>query len=333
MKKTTLKTLFAFATLLFISCASEENATTTPEAADPRLPNQEVFKPAIQLVPKTLTGKSTGKSTVTSGKHLVKELSFRVTQDPQGNEVRSSITDNRYSYDSHGRLHSVDRYKNDALYSNLTKFEFNDTNQVTSTYYADIVAEINSGGFISKVTAPDGTITDIFYDEIGRDIKEVENGTYIQEIDHLEPNGDYSVIEVTNPQSLTYLYSYVGNKVLVDIVQTQKNFATLKEGTTTNEYEYKDKITNITYELTVDYTKAGVYSSEPIFRCYIYNWMHILDWKYKAVSNGVTEYEQKYVYEYTYDADGYLTESKRTRTNILYPDVPPYITKTLYTYE
>jgi len=333
MKKITLKTILAFTTLLFISCASEEHATSQTEASDSRLPNQEVYKPAIQLVPKNLTAKSTGKSAVTSGKHLVKELSFRVTQDPQGNEVRSSITDNRYSYDSHGRLHSVDRYKNDALYFNLTKFNFNDANQVTNTYYADIVAEINSGGFISKVTAPDGTITDIFYDEIGRDIKEVENGTYIQELDQLDANGDYSVIEVTNPQSLTYLYSYVGDKVFVDIVQTQKNFATLKEGTTTNEYEYKDKITNITYELTVDYTKAGVYSSEPIFRCYIYNWMHILDWKYKAVSDGVTEYEQRYDYEYTYDADGYLTESKRTRTNILYPEVPPYVTKTLYTYE
>lgn len=333
MKKTILRTFLAFTTILFISCASEENASGEPVVTDPRLPNQENFKPAIQLVPKTLTVKSTGKSAVTSGKRLIKELSFRVTQDPQGNEVRSSITDNRYTYDSNGRLHSVDRFTNNEFYKNITKFNFNDANQVTSTYYADIVAEINSGGFISKVTAPDGTITNIFYDEIGRDIKEVENGTYVQELEHLEPNGNYSVIEVTNPQSQTYLYSYVGNKVFVDIVQTQKNFATLKQGTTTSEYEYKDKITNITYELTVDYTKAGIYSSEPVFRCYIYNWMHILDWKYKAVSNGVTEYEQKYVYEYTYDADGYLTESKRVRTNILYPDTPPYVTKTLYTYE
>ena len=333
MKKTILRTFLAFTTLLFISCASEENTTAEPEAADPRLPNQEVFKPAIQLIPKSKAGKSTGKSAETTGKRLVKEFSFRITKDLQGNEVRSNITDNRYTYDSNGRLHSVDRFNNNEFYKNITKFNFNAANQVTSTYYANIVAEINSGGFISKVTAPNGTVTDIFYDEIGRDIKEVENGTYIQEINHLESNGDYSIVEVSNPQSITYLYSYVGNKVHVDIVQTQKNFATLIEGAPNQEYEYKDKISTITYDLTVDYTKAGIYSSEPIFRCYIYNWMHIIDWKEKAVSGGETEYEIKYDYEYVYDADGYLTESKRTQTNILYPEAKPIVTKTLYSYE
>jgi len=58
--------------------------------------------------------------------------------------------------------------------------------------------------------------------------------------------------------------------------------------------------------------------------------MHIIDWKEKAVSGGETEYEIKYDYEYVYDTDGYLTESKRTKTNILYPEAKPVVTKTLY---
>ncbi|WP_337965054.1 hypothetical protein [uncultured Flavobacterium sp.] len=331
MKKIILKTLLAFTTLLFVNCQSNED-TASAQVIDPRLPNQEVFKPAIQLVPKTQAAKSTGKYAPTT-KHLVKMYSFRLSKDQAGNDVQTNITDNRYSYDSKGRLNSVDRYRNNQLYKNITKFNFNDANQVTSTYYADIVAEINSGGFISKVTGSDGTVTDIFYDEIGRDIKEVANGTYFQEIEKLEDNGEYSYTEVENPLTATYLYTYEGNKVFVNIVQTEKNYGTLKPGTTTSEYEYKDKITNITYELTVDYTKAGIYSSEPIFRCYIYDWMHIVDWKFKAVSNGVTEYEQRYDYEYVYDADGYLTESKRTTTNIANPLATPYVLKTLYTYE
>lgn len=65
--------------------------------------------------------------------------------------------------------------------------------------------------------------------------------------------------------------------------------------------------------------------------------MHIIDWKEKAVSGGETEYEIKYdyeyVYEYVYDTDGYLTKSKRTKTNILYPEAKPVATKTLYSYE
>ncbi|TPG44003.1 hypothetical protein [Flavobacterium pectinovorum] len=332
MTKIILKTTLAFIALLFVNCASNDDNTVTPEVVDPRLPNQELFKPAIQLVPKKQTAKSTGKSALTT-KRLVKMYSFRLAKDQTGNEIQTNISDNRYTYDSKGRLNSVDRFKNNEFYKNITKFNFNDANQVTSTYYADIVAEINSGGFISKVTAPDGIITDITYDEIGRDIKEVANGTYTQEIEKLEENGDYTYTTVTNPFSATYLYSYDGNKVFVNIVQTEKNFGTIKEGSTTSEYEYKDKVTNITYELTVDYTKAGVYSSEPIFRCYIYDWMHIVDWKFKAVSNGVTEYEQRYDYEYVYDADGYLTESKRTTTNIANPLATPYVLKTLYTYE
>lgn len=332
MKKITLKALLICTVMALFSCSNEEKTPIIPEASDPRLPNQSDFKPAIQLIPKTIASKSTGK-TASTEKHLIKEYSFRLVKDQSGNEIQTNITDNRYSYDSKGRLHSVDRYRNNEFYKNITKFDFNDANQVTSTYYADIVAQINSGGYISKVTAPDGTITDISYDEIGRDVKEVENGTYIQELDQLESNGEYSVIEVTNPQSTTYLYSYIGNKVTVNIVQTLKNFATLKTGTTTAEYTYKDKITNITYELTVDYTKAGIYSSEPIFRCYIYNWMHIIDWKITAVSNGVTEYELRYDYEYVYDANGYLTESKRTTTNIATPLSTPYVLKTFYTYE
>jgi hypothetical protein len=332
MKQIILKILLAFITLLFVNCANNEDAPTTPEVSDPRLPNQVLFKPAIQLVPKKQTAKSTGKSALTS-KHLVKQYAFRTSKDQSGNEIQTNITDNRYTYDSKGRLNSVDRYKNGELYFNLTKFNFNDANQVTSTYYTDIVAEINSGGFISKVTGSDGTITDITYDEIGRDVKEVANGTYTQEIEKLEENGEYTFTEVTNPLSATYAYSYNGNKVFVNIVQTEKNFGTIKEGSTTSEYEYKDKVTNITYELTVDYTKAGIYSSEPIFRCYIYDWMHILDWKIKAVSEGMTEYEMRYDYEYIYDEDGYLTESKRTTTNIANPLAKPYVLKTLYTYE
>lgn len=332
MKKIILKSLLVFITLLFVNCASNDDNTVTPEVVDPRLPNQELFKPAVQLVPKKQTAKSTGKSAATT-KRLVKLYSFRLAKDQAGNDIQTNISDNRYTYDSKGRLNSVDRYKNNEFYFNLTKFNFNDANQVTSTYYADIIAEINSGGFISKVTGSDGTITDITYDEIGRDIKEVANGTYTQIIEKLEENGEYTYTTVTNPLSATYLYSYDGNKVFVNIVQTEKNFGTIKEGSTTSEYEYKDKVTNITYELTVDYTKAGIYSSEPIFRCYIYDWMHIIDWKIKAVSNGVTEYEYKYDYEYVYDADGYLTESKSTRTNIANPLATPYVLKTLYTYE
>lgn len=331
MIKTTLKVFLVFTTMLFIGCSSDENPTTTPEVViDPRLPNQELFKPAIQLVPKAATAKTTGKTTA-AAKRLVKEFSFRVTKDDQGNEVQSNPTDNRYLYDSKGRLHSVDRYRNGEFYKNITKFEFNDANQVTSTYYADIVAEINSGGFISKVTSPAGTVTDIFYDEIGRDIKEVENGTYTQEIETVVDEENI-ITAVKNPQTATYLYTYTGNKVYVNIVLTQKNYARAKENGDNIEYEYKDKITETTYELTVDYTKAGIYSSEPIFRCYIYNWMHILDWKIKAVSEGVTEYEFKYDFDYVYDANGYLTESKRTTTNIANPGTPS-VTKTLYTYE
>lgn len=59
--------------------------------------------------------------------------------------------------------------------------------------------------------------------------------------------------------------------------------------------------------------------------------MLIIDWKEKAVSGGETQYEIKY--EYVYDTDGYLTESKRTKTNILYPEAKPVATKTLYSYE
>ena len=65
--------------------------------------------------------------------------------------------------------------------------------------------------------------------------------------------------------------------------------------------------------------------------------MHIIDWKEKAVSGGETEYEIKYEIkydcEYVYDTNGYLTESKRTQTNILYPEAKPIVTKTLYSYE
>lgn len=56
MKKIILKTLLAFTALLFVNCQSNDDSTKT-EAIDPRLPNQEVFKPAIQLVPKKQTAK------------------------------------------------------------------------------------------------------------------------------------------------------------------------------------------------------------------------------------------------------------------------------------
>jgi hypothetical protein len=259
-------------------------------------------------------------------------LIFDVYTDDNGQEVHENFTDRRYSYDAKGRLHSVDKYIDGQLYKNITKFDFDDANKVTNTYYADIVAEINNGGFISKVTAPGGTVTDIFYDEIGRDVKEVENGTYTQIIQELQPDGSYEAVSVVKPKTATYLYTYADNKVFVNIVSTQKNYA--KRVTTNNviSYTIADRVVETTYELTIDYTKAGIYSSEPIFRCYIYNWMHILDWKVKAVSEGVTMFELKYEYDYKYDANGYLIESNQKTTDLSAPS-EHILTRTLYTYE
>lgn len=334
MYKTTLKVFLSFTAILFMSCSSEENSTTPETVNDSRLPDQEVFKPAIQLVPKTLlntTAKSTAKSAETSNKHLTSEISYRISKDNLGNEIESNPSENRYSYDNKGRLQSIDRYRNNAFVGNISKFDFNDANKVIKTYYADIVAEINNGGFISKVTSTDGTVTDIFYDEIGRDIKEVENGTYKVYLDEIDKNGNLTnQTAYVNEQKTTYIYSYKGNKVFVNIEMNQKKYPRIVKD---NQYEFKDKTTTITYELTVDYTKAGIYSSEPIFRCYIYNWMHILDWKTKSVSEGITEYEMRYDYEYIYDEDGYLKQSKRTTTNILNPNSPLSITKTNYWYK
>ncbi|PWB24477.1 hypothetical protein DCO46_11555 [Flavobacterium sp. HTF] len=318
--------------MLVISCSNEEKPSTTPQATDPRLPNQENFKPAIQLVPKAVTAKSTGKSTETKQQRLVKELVFDVVTDDNGAEIHENFTDRRYTYDAKGRLHSVDKYIDGQLFKNITKFDFDDAHKVTNTYYADIVAEINSGGYISKVTAPSGTVTDIFYDEIGRDVKETEKGTYTQIIQELQPDGSYEAVSVTKPKTATYLYSYVDNKVFVNIVTTQQNYA---KRVTTNgviSYTFADRVVETTYELTVDYTKAGVYSSEPIFRCYIYNWMHILDWKIKAVSEGTTMYELHYEYDYKYDTNGYLTESNLKITDLSAPSEQT-LTRTLYTYE
>jgi hypothetical protein len=333
MKKITLGILLVIAPMLLISCSKDETAgLSDPIANDPRLPNQKVFKPAIQLVPKTLTGKLTGKSSGTQ-QHLIKEFSYDITKDSFGNEIHDNFNDKRYSYDSRGRLHSVDKYFEDNTIKNITKFDFDDANKVVKTYYADIVAEINGDGYISKVTAPNGTITDIFYDEIGRDIKEVENGTYTQRLQQIQPDGTYLTVTVANPKTATYLYSYVGNKVFVSIVTTQKNYS---KGTAVNgimNYTVKDRIIETTYELTVDYTKSGIYSSEPIFRCYIYNWMHILDWKIKSIYDGIpAPSEIKLDYGYVYNDNGYLTESTITQTSSN-PDITPTITKTIYTYE
>ncbi|HEU4790149.1 MAG TPA: hypothetical protein VFS71_10715 [Flavobacterium sp.] len=318
--------------MLFISCSKDEtlNEPSDPTVKDPRLPNQEEFKPAIQLVPKTLTGRSAKKST--TQQRLIKEFSFDVTTDDLGNEVHNNSIDRRYSYDSKGRLHSVDRYDDDIFIRNITKFDFDDANKVVNTYYSDIDAQINESGYISKVIAPNGTITDIFYDEIGRDIKEVEVGTYTQRLQQLQPDGTYLTLAVTKPKTATYLYSYIGDKVLVNILTTQKNYSKPITIDGNISYVTKDRIVETTYELTVDYTKSGVYSSEPIFRCYIYNWMHILDWKIKSVTEGVTLYEIKYDYDYVYDTNGYLTESNLTITDINSSNKPT-LTRTIYTYE
>ncbi|MEA9412209.1 hypothetical protein [Flavobacterium sp. PL02] len=335
MKKTTLGILLIALPMLFINCSKDESSTVpspqTVQTPDPRLPNQEVFKPAIQLVPKSLTGKVTGKSTATK-QRIVKELIFRVTKDQLGNEVQNELKENRYLYDSKGRLYSIDRYIKDKFIGIISKYEFDAADKVTKAFHGNTPVEINSGGYITKTTGNDGGIMDIYYDEIGRLAKEVETGTYEQEIEHQGPDGNYTYETVTNPKTATYLYNYVDNKVFVNILLTEKNYSTAKETPTGIEYIIKDKITEITYELTIDYAKAGIYSSEPIFRCYIYNWMHILDWKVKAVSEGVTEYELRYDYEYVYDSNGYLKESKQTTTRASQPD-HPLVMKTLYTYE
>ncbi|MEO6173516.1 MAG: hypothetical protein ABIP27_00045 [Flavobacterium circumlabens] len=333
MKKITLGILLIALPLFFPSCSSEENATiTTPEAADPRLPNQTEFKPAIQLVPKKSTAKTTGKLAETKPQHLVKELVSDIYKDDSGNDVEENFRERRYSYDTKGRLHSIDKYIDNELIGNISKFDFNDADKVINTYYSDIVAVINNDGFISKVTAPNGTVTAIFYDEIGRDIKEVENGFYTQRLNQLQPDGNYLQVVVTNPQSATYLYSYVDNKVFVTIVTLQKNYSKRVVTDGALSYIVKDREVQTTYELTVDYTKAGIYSSEPIFRCYIYNWMHILEWKAKSVSEGVTLYETRNEYDYKYDANGYLTESIVKVIDLAYPD-EKNVTKTIYTYE
>ncbi|MFH6946232.1 hypothetical protein [Flavobacterium sp. FlaQc-50] len=334
MKKTTLVFLLITLPLLFTSCASDENApaTPTPDVVDPRLPNQEVFKPAIQLIPKKTAAKTTGKSTETAPHRLIKEVVSDIIKDDNGNEIEENLRERCYTYDSRGRLHSIDKYTDNLLVGNITKFDFNEANQVTNAYYADIVTEINSSGFISKVTAPNGNVTDIYYDEIGRDIKEVENGTYTQRILQQQPDGSYLQVPVTNPVNTTYLYTYVGNKVFVNITSLQKNYSKRVVTNGVTSYVVKDRTVDTTYELTVDYTKAGIYSSEPIFRCYIYNWMHILDWKIKAVSEGVTLYEMRNEYDYKYDTNGYLTESTVKVIDLAYPDEKT-VTKTVYSYE
>ena len=62
MKKITLKALLICTVMALFSCSNEEKTPIIPEASDPRLPNQSDFKPAIQLIPKTIASKSTGKT-------------------------------------------------------------------------------------------------------------------------------------------------------------------------------------------------------------------------------------------------------------------------------
>lgn len=99
----------------------------------------------------------------------------------------------------------------------------------------------------------------------------------------------------------------MGDKIFIETIDNQKGYITVTRTDNGIIKNIKDRITKVTYEITVDYNKAGIYSSEPIFRYDYTKWLHSKEWKIKTEIEGGVTTMYKYGFDYNYDKDGYLT--------------------------
>lgn len=311
MKKITFLILF-INTTLFVSCSSNEEDSNTiepiqPEVIDPRLPNQEIFKPAVWLITKN-------DNKLEIRKHLVKAITQTVTKDAQGNDVPYNYGETQFSYDSKGRLSSVDSNANtgqDVLY-NVVKYNYS-TNELISVKYPNDVVEINDKGYISKITDNNGKILNLYYDEIGRLIRQEGIIPYNQEL-FVNPDGSYETYPLGKKESKT-LYKYVDDKIFIDISEIQKDYITHTRTENGVIKTIKDRTLQTTQEVTVDYSKAGIYSSEPIFRRNFGDWLHLREAKIKVITDGVKGSDYSISYDSNYDSNGYLTQINQILTD------------------
>lgn len=306
MKKITFIILFV-STTLFISCSSNEdssveNPTKTPEVIDPRLPNQKLFRPAVKLFPKKENLKSITKLTAAT-----------ISQDILGNEVKNDISEINYSYDSKGRLNSIDKKSNFIDFFTAATFHYNNSDELINATNPNEVVEINSKGYIMKISSQYGKMLNLDYDEIGRLIKQEGVYAYSQLLLTYNSNDNYETHYGITETKTTY--NYVGDKIFVETIDNQKDFITVTRTDNGIIKDIKDRITKTSFEITVDYNKAGIYSSEPIFRDNFINWLHLKEWKIKTEIDGGAKFDYKYDFDYNYDKDGYLTALTQTLTN------------------
>lgn len=307
MKKITILILFITATL-FTSCSSSEDSNTEdptpmPEVIDPRLPNQKLFRPAVKLFPKKDNLKS-----------ITKIVAATISKDALGNELKSDISETTYLYDSKGRLSSIDNKNSNHDLFNVAKFSYNNSDQLISTTQPDDFVEINSKGYITKESNQYGKILNFYYDEIGRLIKQEGSYPYNQQIRTSNSN-NANIENHTGTKETKTTYNYVGDKIFVEKTDNEKDYIFVSYTDNGIIKNIKDRITVNTYEITVDYSKAGIYSSEPIFRDDFQSWLHLKEWKVKTVVDGVNTYDYKFNYDYSYDNDGYLTVLTQTITD------------------
>jgi len=331
MKKIIFIILFV-STTLFISCSSnEENSSTpetiVPEVIDPRLPNQELFKPSVRLIPKNADKSSEIR------KHLVKAITQTTIQDAHGNDVQNDFSETQFSYDSKGRLSSIDSNANslqDDLY-NVVKYNYNTNNELISVKYPNDVVEINDKGYITKIrdNSNYGKILNLYYDEIGRLIKQEGVIPYNQEL-FVNPDGSYETYPLGKKESIT-LYKYIDDKIFIEISEIQKDYITHTRTENGVIKTIKDRVVQTTNEITVDYSKAGVYSSESVFRRNFGDWLHLKEVKVKIVTDGVIVSNYSISYDSNYDINGYLTQINQVLTDS-YSGKQTF-RKTTYTYE
>lgn len=156
-----------------------------------------------------------------------------------------------------------------------------------------------------KKTDQNGTLLNLYYDEIGRLIKQEGVYPYSQLLLTYNSNNNYETHYGLTETKTTY--NYVGDKIFIETIDNQKGYITVTRTDNGIIKNIKDRITKVTYEITVDYNKAGIYSSEPIFRYDYTKWLHSKEWKIKTEIEGGVTTMYKYGFDYNYDKDGYLT--------------------------
>jgi len=322
MKKITVLLLFTTSTL-FISCSSNEDSNpqdptptkpevvepqeptpNTPEIDDPRLPNQKILRPAVKLFPKKDNLKS-----------ILKIDAATITKDATGNEVKSDITETKFSYNSKGRLSSIDSKSSSTNNFIITSnFNYNDSDGLIAKTHPTDVYQLDSKGYITKITDKYGKILNLSYDEIGRLIKQEGSYQYNQSV-RTSDSPDASVENRVGKKETKTTYNYVGDKIFVETIDNEKDYVKITYIDNKLVKTIEDRITVTNFEITVDYSKAGIYSSEPIFRENFGDWLHVTEWKIKTAVDGVAKYDYKYDYDYNYDSNGYLTVMTQTFTN------------------